>query len=83
MCFGIFNNQIKQGLSLSPPEKTFLNRYIFGRGTDKKVDGAVHFFRLVTVWWPGAQSVRDSHLLAGNFTKYSPILIFFHWQTQQ
>jgi len=28
---------------------------------------------LFTVWWPGAQSARDNHVLACNFAKYSPI----------
>jgi len=29
------------------------------------------------------ESARDNHLLACNFAKYSPIVIFFHSQTQQ
>jgi len=31
------------------------------------------------------QNERDNYtyLLAGNFANYLPILIFFHWQTQQ
>jgi len=33
--------------------------------------------RLLALWWPGAQSARDNHVLACNFAKYSPILIFF------
>ena len=28
-------------------------------------------------------SARDNHVFAGNFARYSPILIFFHSQTQQ
>jgi len=34
----------------------------------------------LAVWWPGAQSAQDNHLLAFNYVKYSPISIFFHWQ---
>jgi len=40
--------------------------------------------------WPLANTllkdeerVRDNHVFACNFAKYSPILIFFHSQTQQ
>jgi len=29
------------------------------------------------------EKVRDNHVLASNFVKYSPLLISFHWQTQQ
>jgi len=42
-----------------------------------KRDCLVHFLRLLAVWWPGAQSARDNQVLACNFAKYSPILIFF------
>ena len=31
----------------------------------------------LAVCWPGTQSARDSYLLACNFDKYSPMLIFF------
>jgi len=31
----------------------------------------------------GEESVRDNHVLACNFAKYLPILIFFHSQTQR
>ena len=37
----------------------------------------VHFLRLLAVHWPGAQSTRYNHILACNFARYSPILIFF------
>ena len=37
----------------------------------------VHFLRLLAVWWPCVQRVRDNHLLAYNCANYSPILIFF------
>ena len=41
-------------------------------------DCLVHFLRLLTVCWPGAQSASDNHALACNFAKYSPILKIFH-----
>jgi len=41
------------------------------------VDCVVHFLRLLAEWWPGAQSARDNHVLAGNFAKYSQILMLF------
>ena len=68
----IVNNQIKNGLLLSPPV-IFLNQWIFGTVTGKKLDCVVHFLRLLAVCWPGAQSARDNHALACSFVKYSPI----------
>jgi len=45
-------------------------------------DCLVHFIHLLAVWWPGAQSAWDnSHALACNFAKYSPILNFFFTHT--
>jgi len=63
-CGGIFNNQIKKGLLLSPSVKTILNRSIFGIVTGKVVDCVVLFLRLLALWWPVAQNARDNHLLA-------------------
>jgi len=37
----------------------------------------------LAVWWPGAQSARDNHLLACNLAKCSPIYKKNYWQTQQ
>jgi len=34
------------------------------------------FHRLLAAWWLGAESAQDNHVLACNFAKYSPILIF-------
>ena len=36
----------------------------------------VHFLRLLAVCWPSTQSARDNYVLAGNFAKYSTIVIF-------
>jgi len=33
-------------------------------------------FRLLAVWWPGAQSAQNNQLVACNFAKYSLFLIF-------
>jgi len=46
-------------------------------------DYLVHFFRLLAVCWPGAQSAWDNYALACNFAIHSPILNFFLTQTQQ
>jgi len=43
----------------------------------QELDCFVHFLRLLAVFWPSAQSARKNHVLACNFAKYSPILIFF------
>ena len=37
----------------------------------------MHFARLANTLLNDAESARDSHLFAGNFAKYSPIIIFF------
>jgi len=37
----------------------------------------VHFLRLLAVCWSDTQNARDNHVLACNFPKYSPIVIFF------
>ena len=78
----IVNNQIKKGLLVSP-QRIFLNQWIFGTATGKKVDCVVNFLRLLAMWWPGTQSARDNHLADCNFAKYSLILNCFQWQTQQ
>ena len=36
----------------------FLNRWIFGIVTGKKVGCVMHFLCLLAVWWPGSQSAR-------------------------
>jgi len=45
-CGGIINSQIKKGL-LQSPAVEFFKRLIFRIVTDKKVDCAVHFLRLL------------------------------------
>jgi len=56
----------------------FFNRWILGEVTSKKVHGCLlHFVRLATTLLKDEESARDNHVLAGNFAKYSPIVIFF------
>ena len=43
----------------------------------------VHFARLANTLLKDGESTQDSHVLAGNFAKYSPILNKFHSRTQQ
>ena len=43
----------------------------------------MHFARLANTLLNDEESARDSQVFACNFTKYSPIIIFFHSQTQQ
>ena len=38
----------------------------------QKRDCLVHFLRLLAVFWPGAQSARDNHVLASN--THTPVL---------
>jgi len=72
-CGGIFNNQIKKGLSLHIPVIFFKSVNVW-HCYRQKVNCVVHFLRLLAVWWPRAQSAPNNHLLACNFAKYSSIL---------
>jgi len=73
-CGGVVNNQIKKGLLLSA--WFFLYRWIFGNIC------LMHFARLANTLLKDGESARDNHVLACNYARYSPILIFFT-QTQQ
>jgi len=42
----------------------------------------MHFARLANTLLKDEESARDNHVLVCNFAKCSPILIFFHSQTQ-
>ena len=78
---GVINEHIKKVLLLSLSVIFFKSVNIWQSYKPER-RCLVHFFRLLAVWWLGAQSARYNHLLACNFAKYSPILIFFHhWQT--
>jgi len=79
----IVNNQIKENFIAESASEFFLNQWIFGTATGRKMDCVVHFLRLLAMWWPGAQSARDNHLADCNFAKYSLILNCFQWHTQQ
>jgi len=50
--------------------KTFLKSVNIWHIMGKNVDCVVHFLQFLGVW---LQLARDSHLLAGNFAKYSSI----------
>jgi len=43
----------------------------------------MHFARLASTLLKDEESTRVNHVLAGNFAKYSPILILIFAQTQQ
>jgi len=43
----------------------------------------MHFARLANTLLKDEESARDNHVFACKFAKYSPILNFFHSQTQQ
>ena len=81
-CGGVVNNQIRKGLSLSLSVNYFKPVNIW-QSYKQERDCVVHFLRLLAVCWPGVQSAWDNHALACNFAKYSPMLNFFHSQTQQ
>jgi len=41
------------------------------------------FVRLANALLKDDESARNNHVLACNFAKYSPLLNFFHYQTEQ
>ena len=43
----------------------------------------MHFAHLANTLLKDEESARGNHVLACNYAKYSPILIFFHYQTEQ
>jgi len=43
----------------------------------------MHLARLANTLLKDEESAQDNHVSAGNFAKYSPILNYFHSQTQQ
>jgi len=75
-CGGVVNNQINEGLLLSLPVKKIKSVNI-SQNCTQEGGCLIHFLRLLAVFWSGAQSARDNHVLACNFAKYSPILIVF------
>jgi len=80
-CGGVVNNQIKKGLLLSVSE-IFLNQWIFGKVTSKSVV-LMHFAHLANTLLKDEENAWNNHVFVCNFAKYSPILTFFHSQTQQ
>jgi len=46
-------------------------------------DCLMHLARLANTLLKDGKIARDNHVLACNFATYSPILIFFHSQTQE
>jgi len=77
---GVVNNQIKKDLLLSLWVIFFKSVKIWQR---YKRGCLMHFARLVNTLLTDEESARDNHVLACNFTNYSPILICFRCQTQQ
>ena len=80
-CGGVVNNQIKKGLLLSVCD--FFTSVNIWQTYKQEHDCLVHFLGLLAVCCPVDQSAWDNHAVTCNFAKYSPILIFFHSQTQQ
>ena len=82
-CGGVVNNQIKNGLLRSVWVKKFLKSVNMWQSYKQELGCLMHFARLTNTVLKDEESARDNDVLACNFAKYSPILIFFHSQTQQ
>ena len=78
---GVVNNQIKKGLLPSLRVKKNLESMNIWQSYKQERGCLMHFARLANTLLKDGE--RDNHVLACNFAKYSPILIFFHSQTQQ
>jgi len=75
-CDGVVHNQIKKGFAECVSGFFLIGKYL------AKLQ-ACNFARLANTLLKDEESARDNHVFACNFAKYSPILIFFHSQTQQ
>ena len=67
-------NNVTLTPNLNSPNPNPNNSNLNSTGWDKNVSCT---FFVVSMFWPSAQSARDNHVLACNFAKHSPILIFF------
>jgi len=63
--------------------KKFLKSVNMWQSYKQELGCLMHFARLTNTVLKDEESARDNDVLACNFAKYSPILIFFHSQTQQ
>ena len=75
-CGGVVDNQIKKGLLLSLWVKTFVKSVNIWQSYKQERDCLVHFVRLANALLKDREIVRNNHVLACNFAKYSPILLF-------
>ena len=71
-CGGVVNNQIKRRFFAQSASEKKLKSARIWQSNKQERDCLVHFLRLLAVCWPGVQSSRDNHVLAGSFAKYSP-----------
>ena len=75
-CGGVVNNQIKKGILLNLRVNFFKSVNIWQ--SYKQERGCImHFTRLANTLLKDEESGRNNYVLACNFAKYSPILIFF------
>jgi len=74
---GLLITKLRRFIAESAVGKKFLKSVNIWQSYKQERDCFVHFFRLLAVFWPSTQSSRDSHVLACNFAKYSPILKIF------
>ena len=81
-CGEVFNNQIKKGLLLSLWVIFFKSVNIW-QSYKQERGCLVHFALLANTLLKDEESARGNHVLTRKSAKYSPILIFFHSQTQQ
>jgi len=75
-CGGVVNNQIKKGLLLSA--WFFFISVNIWQSYKQDRDCLMHFARLANTLLKDGESARDNHVLACNYARYSPIVIFFH-----
>jgi len=82
-CGGVVNSQFKNGLFLSRRVKQVFKSVNIWQSYKQERDCLVHFVLLTKALLKDRESARNNHVIVCNSTKYSPISIFFHSETQQ
>jgi len=70
---GVVNNQVKKGLLLSLRVKNFFKSVNIWQSYRLERGCLVHFVRLANTQLKDGESLRNNHVFACNFGKYSPV----------
>jgi len=76
-CGDIVNNQIKKKFTAKSVGEKKIKLVDISQSYKQEHGRLMHFAFLAATLLKDEESARDNHVLAYNFAKYSPILIFF------